>query len=573
MSSPKKVLVINCGANHVAVGFFTVGPKGPLLTAFETETIGRDYSNDSEWADAVAMGLRAISKRRKLSGPAYLIAPGHLLLLKFLKIPHVAKGKRDQIIRFEAQQNIPYPLPEVVWDYETVRDDGTEFEVALVAMKEEIIQGVCDRLEKIGIEAQLVEPSSIAEYNAFTHAYPEIKDGGLLISVGARSSDLLFSDSHGFFVRNIPIAGNTLTQAIADDLKLSFAEAEDLKIHVFAGNVDGIADEYLQGVQRATESFLRRFSMEVTRSIVNFRRQSGSEKVDSVFLTGGGAIVPEIIEYLSDKLKANVEWYDVLRNVSVGPRVSQELLDQHSLQLNSLVGGALRARPSGLVQFNLLPETLQRQLEFKRKRVYLVAAVATLVVAGIIPAIIYETRAETFETQAEELEAELQPLRQLDQQITQNLNRAKAISDRIDSLQSLVTARGSWILFLSDLQERLQQVEDVWIDRLQIVGEQQEQQPRQRSGGGLFQGAAPAPSGPSAGADSGIRLSLSGRMLDRANPTDRVSPQTQLRVNELLKSFAESEYVSAVEGERFNTDDPGILQFEFVLVLDPSHSL
>src|SRR5690625_1001588 len=210
MSSPKKVLVINCGANHVAVGFFTVGPKGPLLTAFETETIGRDYSNDSEWADAVAMGLRAISKRRRLSGPAYLVAPGHLLLMKFLKIPHVGKGKRDQIVRFEAQQNIPYPLPEVVWDYETILDDGADFEVAMVAMKAEIIEAVCDRLARMGIEAHLVEPAGMAQFNAFSHNYPEIQDGALLISIGAKSSDLLFIDSRGFFVRNIPIAGNTL---------------------------------------------------------------------------------------------------------------------------------------------------------------------------------------------------------------------------------------------------------------------------------------------------------------------------------------------------------------------------
>lgn len=571
MSSPKKVLVIDCGANHVAAGFFSVGPKGPRLSGFETETIGGDYTTDSEWIDAVLMGLRAISKRRKLSGPVYLVAPGHHLLMKFLKIPHVAKGKRDQIVKFEAQQNIPYPLPEVVWDYETILDDGAEFEVALVAIKVEIVQTLCDRLAAMGLEAELVDPSSMAQFNAFSHSYPEVQEGALLVNIGAKSSDLLFIDTHGFFVRNVPIAGNTLTQAISDDLKISFPHAEDLKIRVFGGDVDGLEEEKLHGVQRATESFLRRLSMEITRSIVNFRRQSGSQQVSTVYLTGGGAIVPEIIEHLTEKLKVQVDWYDALRNVVVGSKVPREKLDSHVLQLSQLVGAALRAQPGTRTHFNLLPGPLARQIEFKRKRVFLVAAAATLVVAGFIPSLIYRTQAETFQQQASELETDLVPLRNLDKKISGNLRRADEISARIDSLKELTRMRGNWIVFLGDLQERLEQVEDVWLDQLSVVGQEAPQQ-REQSSGGLFGGASAAE--PASAADeSELRLHLSGRMLDRANPTSRVSSHTQQRVNELLKSFTDSEFVSAVEGERFNTDEPGILRFEFTIVLSSSQSL
>src|SRR5690606_5076293 len=354
MSSSKKVLVIDCGANHVSAGIFTAGPKGVVLSDFDSEVIGSDYTTEQEWVSAVQGGVRAIAKRKKISGPAYLIAPGNLLLMKFLKIPHVAKSKRDQIVRFEAQQNIPYPLPEVVWDYETILDDGAEFEVALVAIKVEIVQALCDRLATIGVKAHLVDPSSMAQFNAFSHSYPEIQEGGLLVSIGAKSSDLLFIDTNGFFVRNVPIAGNALTQSISDELEIPFEQAEDLKIRVFAGETEGVGEDVLGAIQRATESFLRRLSMEITRSVVNFRRQTGAQRVSAVYLCGGEAIVTENIVYLWEKLKIQVEWYDALWSVKFSPRVSREVLEAHSLQRGPLVGSALRARPGARTHFNLL---------------------------------------------------------------------------------------------------------------------------------------------------------------------------------------------------------------------------
>ena len=143
MSSQKIAQVIDCGGTHVAAGFFSAQDGNIALDSFHTENIGGDFTSDEEWITAVYQGLKTIQRERKFSGTVSLILPGHLLLTKFLKIPHVAKSKRDQIVQFEAQQNIPFPLNEVVWDYEVVADDGAEFEVALVAVKLEIIDQLC----------------------------------------------------------------------------------------------------------------------------------------------------------------------------------------------------------------------------------------------------------------------------------------------------------------------------------------------------------------------------------------------------------------------------------------------
>ena len=78
--------------------------------------------------------------RRKVSGVSSIAVPGHLALTKFIKTSSVAKEKRGKIIAFEAAENIPYPLNEVVWDYLVVADDSFDIDVMLTAVKFDAMQ-------------------------------------------------------------------------------------------------------------------------------------------------------------------------------------------------------------------------------------------------------------------------------------------------------------------------------------------------------------------------------------------------------------------------------------------------
>jgi type IV pilus assembly protein PilM len=78
---------------------------------------------------------------------------------------------------------------------------------------------------------------------------------------------------------------------------------------------------------------------------------------------------------------------------------------------------------------------------------------------------------------------------------------------------------------------------------------------------------------PGADADAPLRLAVSGRLLDRTNPLANVSPDTSRRVAELLARLAESPFVSAVEHERFDPGQPGVLRFDVVLISQPARPL
>ena len=106
----------------------------------------------------IAQSLGAVGARRKLSGPSAIAVPGHLALTKFIKTPSVAKEKRSKIISFEATENIPYPLEEVVWDHVVVADDGFDLEVMLTASKFDAMQSLCSAADAAGFPVERAAP-------------------------------------------------------------------------------------------------------------------------------------------------------------------------------------------------------------------------------------------------------------------------------------------------------------------------------------------------------------------------------------------------------------------------------
>src|SRR5690606_19213758 len=95
-------------------------------------------------------------------------APGFHVFSKFVKLPPVDTSKVTQIIQYEAQQNVPFPLEEVVWDYQILGATPTgELEVLLVAIKSEIVEGLFRTTEAAGLKLGLVDVSPATLANAF----------------------------------------------------------------------------------------------------------------------------------------------------------------------------------------------------------------------------------------------------------------------------------------------------------------------------------------------------------------------------------------------------------------------
>jgi type IV pilus assembly protein PilM len=162
-----------------------------------------------------------------------------------------------------------------------------------------------------------------------------------------------------------------------------------------------------------------------------------------------------------------------------------------------------------------------------------------------------------------------------------NLRQIAEAGLQIAALKGAYETKANWVNFLASLQERLVQIEDVWLDRLQVQRPPQEETasadapppPEEPAPDGQAPAAAAAVDPPPVPKGPPVRLALSGRLLDVKNPQSKVSPESIERVKRLLAGFAGSPFVTAVENERFDTSQNGILRFDFILVINPRQTL
>ncbi len=586
MRSPR-VLAVDIGAGHVACGVFTVGASGRLvLQQFALEPHSSDPSHEARWAVEIAQSLGAVVARNRIAGAAAIAVPGHLALTKFVKTPSVAKEKRGKIVSFEAAENIPYPLEEVVWDYVVVADDGFDLEVMLTAVKFDAMEALCGASDAAGFPVEQATPAGLALCHAFRYNYPKVQEPVIVVNIGARTTNLLFLEGDRYYIRTLALAGNSVTQAVAEELRIDFASAETLKIQVLSGRSDLPATSPSRAaVTKAATVFAQKLHLEITRSAVNHRRHSGGGAAAAVYLTGGGSLIEELPALLAERLKLPIERYQALKNVDLSADSRAAGAEAAAPVLADLVGLATHLVAKHETTASLLPPALTAALAF-RKRTPLFIIAAALIVAALIPPIVYLHGVTTaMQERISQVDGQLMPLRAIEHRNAENIRQIEEATKQITALRGAYETKANWINFFADLQERLVKIEDVWLDKVQVV------RPPAPEPGAVAEAAAQAagdsgqatadpnlppdarPVTPEIPKGPPLRLTLSGRLLDVANPQSKVSPQSLQRVKQLLASFTSSQFITAVENERFDPSQNGLLRFDFTLVINPKKTL
>ena len=285
-----------------------------------------------------------------------------------------------------------------------------------------------------------------------------------------RSSNLLFKNDNGFFVRTINLGGNTLSQYISDTLGKDFQESEEIK-HRFFLEEESLDSENsaVKLMHTCISNFSRRFAQEVSRSIVMYRRQKGGESVKKILITGKGAFSKTIRDHLSQALDQEVELFDVMGRVEVSPQVSADSSDLN-FQLSEVIGEAIRGfnlvtKSTG---FNLLPLRIQQELKFIRQKPLLIAA---SLLFAIVPWLFYLGISKSIDNandKKQEIAQIASPFEYNSDQIASNRAQAEALSLSISQVEGLMITKTNWIQFFADLQESIYNAKDVWIDDLTV---------------------------------------------------------------------------------------------------------
>ena len=301
---------------------------------------------------------------------------GRSSLPRFAKLPPVEPKKIPDIIRFEAQQQIPFPIEDVEWDAKVFEsEDSPETEVGIFAIKKDELN---HRIAMWGEHALAPKTVTLGPVAVFNSVHYDLGGVGrkpfVVLDIGTRSSDLVVVDGDSCWIRTFPIGGSDFTEAIAETFKLPYSKAERLK-------QESGTSKYAKQIMQAMRPVFTDLLEGVQRSITFYENSHRGVKIETVLGVGSTFKIPGLRKFLGAQLGLNVARFDEFRRLQVEGRMASDFAG-HSVSMATAYGLALQGLGEAEIEVNLAPSEVLRDLAWSSKSKWFLAAAGIAVAAS-----------------------------------------------------------------------------------------------------------------------------------------------------------------------------------------------
>jgi len=305
--------------------------KGELcLERFASEALPRGAVVDGniENIEQVSEAVRRVWKKSgtRAKYVALGMPPASVITKKIILPGGMSDDELELQVETEASQYIPFALDEVSLDFDVVgpvQNSPEDVEVLLAATRKEKVEDRVAVVEAAGLSPMVMDIESYAARAAIDRIVAQMPKGGQgqivgLFQIGAQVTHVsILLDGQAIYEREQPFGGNQLTQDIVRAYGLSNEEAETKKR---AGDLpEGYERELL-------EPFMESIALEVTRAIQFFFTSTPYTRVDQIFLAGGCAIIPGLVEVVADRTKISSAVVSPFKGMQLAPSVREKQL-------------------------------------------------------------------------------------------------------------------------------------------------------------------------------------------------------------------------------------------------------
>ena len=459
MLNSKSFLAIDFGAGSLKLAEFEQNDAGGLrLKQYGVKSLGLEGSQEANREAAMLKALQELMAEKNFgSRQSNVCAPGFHVFSKFVKLPPVDTSKVTQIIRYEAQQNVPFPLDEVVWDYQILGTSASnELEVLLVAVKSEIIEGLFRVGESAGLRIKLVDVSSAALCNAFRYNYGDVEGCSMLLDIGAKTSNLLFFEKGKVYARSITIGANSITQDFGHEAKLRFPDAEATKLEKGSVSLGGAYEEpedpQAAAIAKIARQVMTRLHIQVNQTIQFYRGQQGGSAPERLYLSGGASIMPYTAQFFAEKLNLPVDYFNPFRNIEIGPALDLEELSKYAHSFGEVVGLGLRDLAHCPVELNLMPKSSIQRQEFAQKKPYLIAAIFSMALSVFLLHQAEAGLSKAREDQVAKAKLDLAKLTKTARQLKEEMSQTEGAMAEAKGVNEIADSHFYWMKLLGELR-------------------------------------------------------------------------------------------------------------------------
>lgn len=339
----KTTIGLDIGSGLVKVAVVEHGRSGPELVKVAITPLLADAIVEGEVMDPgiVTDAIRDALVATGIKKPKGVVTAvgGRDVIIKKIQIERVKEQQARELMRWEAEQHVPFDMESVELDFQILDPDGDglDMQVLLVAAKRELIENKLRLIVDAGLAPQVVDVDAFALHNAFELNYPEAMQGVVaLVNIGNEVTNInILDEGVPILTRDITVGTRRFREDLQRERGLGGDEASalvqgyDRSPHLEA-IIDQRGEEIAVGIERAA-AFLASSS-----------RTAGHLR--GVYVCGGGARIPGLAEALGARLRMPVELANPLANLAVRDGALADLqIDEVAPLLMLPVGLALRA--------------------------------------------------------------------------------------------------------------------------------------------------------------------------------------------------------------------------------------
>ncbi|NUM33575.1 MAG: type IV pilus assembly protein PilM [Candidatus Brocadiae bacterium] len=347
------------------------------------DIIEYDQSAEAENVDKeeqIRQALNEFQARNKVKNEKiYVSIPGQATFNRMINIPPVEAKRIKEIVSYEAQQQIPFPINDVLWDYQLIgqakQKQAEEREVMLFAVRREIINNFLGNISGAKLHVDGIQIAPLALYNFIRYERPEL-NACVAIDIGAQNTDLVVVDGEKLWLRALPYAGNDITKALQKRFNIPYAEAEKLKLK--SGKT-----KQAKKIFDVMKPVLQDIVGEIHRSVGFYKSMSKEIKFETMIFMGNVTKLTDFEQFFSQKLEYQIEILSDLKRIRVSPKINVNLFQTNIPSFAIALGLCIQGLGLSQNKIKLLPEEVRMEKSLAQQKPILALATGLLAIVPI----------------------------------------------------------------------------------------------------------------------------------------------------------------------------------------------
>jgi type IV pilus assembly protein PilM len=433
----KKILGLDIGTT--AIKIVVLEPAGKGFALKKIKIIDLPAAADEQ---IILTLVKSILK--ELGGKEFALSlPGRYALIRSISIPVIAAARIDATLKIEVQHRIPFPIDQVVWSSYRLSQETVNVDFVVGAVKKDIVKKLIAPFRKFKEEAAFLDADPLILANLVS-SQPDFDRNKTyaILELGAESSNLIIFQKNLFLVRALTVAGNNFTESLKEEKSIDFSAAEKEKISLAGPELPGSINYVLDNLVA-----------EIQSSIDYWRFTHKGPELDQFLLTGGGANLPGLSQFIESRLRVSTRILDPFANIDVSLGAGEEIRPELKNRLAVATGMALRivSEKVFFCALDFLPPEYIALKKTRSNQIYIYLSSFLMIVLAFTPGYFFNQEAKVKQLVSSRLDADLNEYEQYLPAVQDMEREIKDLQGRYESLNATLSQRYLWLSRLIDI--------------------------------------------------------------------------------------------------------------------------